>query len=197
MTSDLHSTLERLFSDYRAEWSTDLFQSLFVEPPYFSRLLEARPCVLIGGRGTGKTTSLRSLRFDSARASVGIYVRFNKNRVRAFVGAGLSEDDWARVFAHYFNLLACQELCALSAWLSKDSGGPTDTGPVAHSLGLEGLETTADLASGIRKALIQLQLYVNNPKQIERPVGTCCVDCCCLTAPGLAFLTIPGPPFCA
>lgn len=183
MSDEFNYSLDSLFSDYRAEWSTELFGSMFVEPPYFSQLQEARPCVLIGGRGTGKTTSLRSLRFDSGGlttespgqpSSVGIYVRFNKNRVRAFSGAGLSQEEWSRLFAHYFNLLACSELCAYLIWQANTELGGTaadlDTALVSESLGFGQVRGAQELQLEIRRALVKLQLFVNNPQQVDRPI---------------------------
>src|SRR5580698_6574795 len=130
MSDQRLTKLGELFSDYRAEWSADLFGALFIAPPYFSKLETRRPCFLIGGRGTGKTTSLRSLRFDASAARLaadnlppdrlpyyGIYIRINKNRVRAFQGPQLAEESWNKAFAHYFNILCCAELCRLVAWL--------------------------------------------------------------------------------
>ncbi len=120
---DQAKILASLFGDYRAEWPHELFGSLFIRPAYLDTLVAKRPCLLIGGRGTGKTTTLKSLRFDAAVAQLpagrhaselaylGIYVRINKNRVRAFSGDELSAKEWNQSFAHYFNLLACLELC--------------------------------------------------------------------------------------
>src|ERR1043165_3561863 len=114
-TSELRK-LGDLLSDYRAEWSAYEFGDLFIVPPYFKKLEVVRPCFLIGGRGTGKTTSLRSLRFDRSAARLdsdnvpadalpylGIYIRINKNRVRACQGAELPHAEWQKAFAHYFN----------------------------------------------------------------------------------------------
>jgi hypothetical protein len=53
--------LSQLFGGYRAEWLRGEIFELFTEPAYFPELKTSRPCVLIGGRGTGKTTVLRGL----------------------------------------------------------------------------------------------------------------------------------------
>src|ERR1700730_5683281 len=116
-----------LFADYRAEWPSTHFAEYFVQPAYFRKLESRRPCFLFGGRGTGKTTALRSLRFDAshnrtARADgtappvetleyFGIYVRMDKTQVRAFEGPDLPQATWNRLFAHYFNLLTAREFC--------------------------------------------------------------------------------------
>lgn len=75
------------------------FGDLFVTPTYLTKLEARRPCILVGGRGTGKTTALQSLKFDAClerlKASgqsfgdqeyFGFLIRINKNRVRSFHG---------------------------------------------------------------------------------------------------------------
>lgn len=117
-----NSVLRQLFGDNRAEWPSTNFKQLFVTPTYLGKLEVMRPCFLVGGRGTGKTTALQSLRYDSMLERIeddgqtfadqeylGVLVRMNKNRVRAFIGSGLSEEIWSKFFAHYFNLLACDQ----------------------------------------------------------------------------------------
>jgi len=51
--------LNSLFGSYKAEWLRSKIFDLFAEPSYFPELKDNRPCVLEGGRGTGKTTVLR------------------------------------------------------------------------------------------------------------------------------------------
>lgn len=104
-----NSVLRQLFGDNRAEWPSTNFKQLFVTPTYLGKLEVMRPCFLVGGRGTGKTTALQSLRYDSMLERIeddgqtfadqeylGVLVRMNKNRVRAFIGSGLSEEIWSK-----------------------------------------------------------------------------------------------------
>ncbi len=106
-----------LFSGYRAEWLGPEIFKLFTEPSYFPQLTTSHPCFIMGGRGTGKTTVLRSLSYQGQSALhgsdpnfgrhwpfVGMYYRINTNRVRAFSGPELTENTWSRLFAHYLNL---------------------------------------------------------------------------------------------
>jgi len=181
--------LSELFSDYRAEWSAALFGDLFIAPPYFAKLESSRPCVLIGGRGTGKTTALKSLRFDSTEARLtsdsvpaealkyyGIYIRINKNRVRAFQGPSLATDQWDKVFAHYFNILCCLELCRLAEWLTARSLiTGLDLAPTAACFGLTNppQATAVDasrMAHLLGQSLIALELFVNNPSAAAMPM---------------------------
>lgn len=178
--------LATLLEDIRGEWPHALFGSLFIQPAYFTKLLARRPCLLIGGRGTGKTTTLRSLRFDAAIARLpvgdtaaslthfGIYVRINKNRVRAFSGDELTPKEWSQAFAHYFNLLACQEMCSLCSWLEKQAfptARAVELGTVAASFGLSnGTVNASILSAALEERLAQLELFVNNPKIALRPM---------------------------
>lgn len=171
--------LRQLFGDNRAEWPSAHFKELFVSPTYLKKLESMRPCFLVGGRGTGKTTSLQSLRYDAIldrlegsgqsfddQEYVGVMVRMNKNRVTAFHGSSLTEDRWAKLFAHYFNLLVCLELCAMSSWLESKTGQSLDQGQIrliSSELGLGELADLKILRAAISKAISNLQLQVNNP----------------------------------
>ena len=48
MSDERLRRLGELFSDYRAEWSADLFGDLFIAPPYFPKLEAARPWLARG-----------------------------------------------------------------------------------------------------------------------------------------------------
>src|ERR1700733_3827046 len=95
--------LGELFS-YKAEWLKERIFDLFREPEYFPEMTAESPCVLIGGRGTGKTTVLRGLSYEGQFAlsgrSVdvipttpffGFYYKVNTNRVTAFAGDPISD----------------------------------------------------------------------------------------------------------
>lgn len=180
-STDPWALLRQLFGDNRAEWPLTQFGELFVEPPYLKKLESMRPCFLIGGRGTGKTTTLQSLRYDATlrrledsglsfgdQTHLGVLVRMNKNRVRAFQGRQLSEQDWGKAFAHYFNLLVCLELVGLARWLESRTEvelKPADIAQISIDLGLGDLESLDALEVGIRLGISKLQLHVNNPNQ--------------------------------
>lgn len=128
-TKETLKKLNESFGSYRAEWLKSQIFDLFAEPFYFPALQDSRPCVLEGGRGTGKTTVLRGLSYQGQYAIhkndiyafdkapfIGIYHRVNTNHVRAFVGGNLNEQDWERVFAHYFNLLICRDILIFIRW---------------------------------------------------------------------------------
>ena len=173
------STLRHLFSENRAEWAPENFKDLFVTPTYLNKLETARPSFLVGGRGTGKTTTLQSLGYNttlkrleadgcnySDQHYLGVLVRMNKNRVHAFKGEHLSIDNWRKAFAHYFNLIVCLELSQLAIWLehSQQISIPNEyIAEISFDLGLKEASSFEQLRKLIKNAISQLQLYVNTP----------------------------------
>lgn len=179
---DTAAALRQLFGDNRAEWPAANFEKLFVAPTYLKKLESMRPCFLVGGRGTGKTTSLQSLRYDSSLQRIesiglgyddqeylGVMVRMNKNRVRAFHGASIGEDGeegWRRLFAHYFNLLVCSELATMTAWLQKRTNTKLSTKSlslISSEFGFDDVNNIEDLQDAIKHGISRLQIQVNNP----------------------------------
>ena len=124
--------LDEMFGSYKAEWLKGKIFELFATPYYFTTLKDHRPCILQGGRGTGKTTVLRGLsyqgqyailnedlqRFDQ-NSFVGIYFRVNSNHAHAFRGRDIDDATWANIYAHYFNLLICWEISRFLKWHNK------------------------------------------------------------------------------
>jgi hypothetical protein len=178
--------LTNLFADYRAEWPQPYFASLFVPPPYFRKLETARPCLLIGGRGTGKTTALKSLRFDAADTRqksrelpaeqgkyFGVYVRINKNRVRAFSAQEIDPSACSRAFAHYINVAISQELCRLTIWLESQAG-VSDEAPdltrVATAFGYGNVAGAGALLNALDRSLVELELWINNGGRSSQPI---------------------------
>lgn len=183
---EYYAPLLQLFGDNRAEWPSDHFGELFVKPTYLQKLETMRPCFLVGGRGTGKTTALQSLRYDATldrlesiglsygdQEYLGILVRMNKNRVRAFTGGGIEERDWIKAFAHYFNLIVSEQFARMGIWLESMqniSFGREASSFIARELGLDECDTLSDLLKSIKHAISQLQLYVNNPHSSPVPI---------------------------
>lgn len=180
----IQTQLIELFGSYKAEWLNDktLFD-LFTEPDYLPELTINRPCVLIGGRGTGKTTALRGLSYEgrlylNARDAgptvaswpyYGIYYRVNTNRVTAFQGPEVSEERWIRIFGHYMNLLLCELTLRFLDWYEVHAGpvrlGPSALQRVADSLHLGAIDDRRDLAMRLDSHRIRFEAYVNNVGQ--------------------------------
>lgn len=176
--NNIAEQIERLFGSYRAEYFHASYGPLFIAPPYFSELEAERPTLLVGGRGTGKTTALRSLRFDALEARglqqcsyLGIYVRINKNRVYAFDTTALPAEKHRRLFAHYFNLLVAIELCELASWMEKRNElhplNHAELGTITSQFCLGDVEDVSDLANAVNGAIVALEVYVNNIDSTE------------------------------
>ncbi len=124
--------LDELFGSYKAEWLNEKIFHFFAAPSYFTALKSNRPCVLMGGRGTGKTTVLRGLSYQGQYALskndiekfdqnnfIGVYFRCDTNHVHAFNGKGISKEIWMEIFAHYFNLILTAEILYFMDWHRK------------------------------------------------------------------------------
>lgn len=180
--------LDELFGSYKAEWLRGKIFEFFETPYYFSAVQGNRPCVLQGGRGTGKTTVLRGLSYQGQYAIlnnnitlfdqnsyIGIYYRVNTNHVHAFKGRGIDEETWGNIFAHYFNLLICWEISEFINWHKKNR--PEDEvisnhacKLIATSLHLEGDVCSFEtLMRELQVAMYHFQSDVNNIKDQKLP----------------------------
>ena len=169
-----------LFGSYKAEWLRERVFDLFAEPSYFPELVAANPSVLLGGRGTGKTTVLRCMSYEGRFALAkhdpkliddwtyhGMYYRVNTNRVTAFDGPELTEDRWSRNFGHYMNLVLCHLAVSFLQWHQIHSPSrppiPTDVfQSVASTLAIGEAATLPELAKSIGEAKRHFESYINN-----------------------------------
>lgn len=168
------------FGIYRAEWLKDALFKVFTKPAYYPELETPRPCVLVGGRGTGKTTVLRCLSYDGKfelekhNSSMipkwsyyGFYHRVNTNRVTAFRGDELSDRQWQRVFAHYLNLVFCGQVVEFLNWHAEHAPTPAALPPeacrdTADALYLDPASDQAELLLSIRKGRRRFEAFLNN-----------------------------------
>jgi hypothetical protein len=179
--ADLLRSLNDLFGSYRAEWLKGEIFNFFTVPSYFIELKSNRPCVLQGGRGTGKTTVLRGLSYQGQYALrnnsigefdknnfIGIYHRVNTNHVRAFLGGGLDDIEWQRIFGHYFNLIMCREILLFIKWHHEIAENDEDFPQrfctlIAKSMHMstpcESLETLLQI---MEEAMYEFQSQINN-----------------------------------
>lgn len=163
---------------YRAEQLEDqgrLYQ-LFSTPLFMAELETNRSCLLVGGRGTGKTTLLKGLTLtgqlqildipEPALRFIGVYVRINSNRVAAFAGPELSQREWNRIFAHYVNLMLIDESLRTVLLLEsgKESDAISDEGLnlLCSALHLQPCANLIDLQAAVKHSLVELEAAVNN-----------------------------------
>lgn len=164
--SDKLKKLNELFGSYRAEWLKGKIYQFFTEPSYFTALKGNRPCILQGGRGTGKTTVLKGLSYQGQFALhnnkieefdnldfIGIYHRANTNHVRAFVGGSVSENNWQKIFGHYFNLVICREILLFLDWHKRQV--PDDEILSTHSCNLIAKSMKMDVSCSNLQQLLE------------------------------------------
>lgn len=177
--------LNEVFGGMRAEYFRKDIFDLFAKPTYWPELLTRRPCLLVGGRGTGKTTALRGLSYEglkhltSAEMSdwthVGLYWRIDTNTVRAFRGASLPEEEWARYFAHYLNIVLVQLVVEFLVWVRESDQEPIvlgveDLDRCCRALQMEAVgDDLARLASNLDDVLIDYEGAINNISSSAKP----------------------------
>ena len=185
--SDSHSDnaealarLSELFGAHKAEWLGPRLFDLFSAPSYFPQMTTSRPCILVGGRGTGKTTVLRGLSYQGrfeleGREKTtltlwpyyGFYYRVDTNKVAAFKGPELSHIDWRRRFAHYMNLLMSVQVLRFLSWFQATSQIPTDLrksdlANIAAAFNIEVPTTNMDLLRQLDGSLTEFEAHINN-----------------------------------
>ena len=169
-----------LFSGYRAEWLDERIFELFTEPSYFPQLTTSHPCFLEGGRGTGKTTTLRCLSYQGQAALrnasetaisdwsyFGMYYRINTNRVRAFSGNELNSSGWINMFAHYVNLEFSELIVEFLEWYTRENeGAPSLTvgalQSVAITLHLDNVTCLRNLRDQLHLSKLKFEAAINN-----------------------------------
>ena len=186
---DKLTRLEELFGLYRTEWINKQIFKFFATPSYFNDLKNVRPCVIQGGRGSGKTTVLRGLsyegqfalngndiaQFDKEVQFIGIYFKADTNRVRAFQGKGIPGEYWMDLYAHYFNLIIVTQIVEFILWHKKYSPEDEELSEDACrwiSISLLLGEDVADIKTlerRLRQALISFQSNINNISIDTRP----------------------------
>lgn len=187
MHNEANEQLSDLFGSYKAEWLREGLFDLFTEPSYFPELVTDRPCVLVGGRGTGKTTVLRCLSYEgqyalrkqfsvdpATAAYFGFYSKVNTNRVTTFRGSELPESDWVRLFSHYMNIDLCSQAIRFLEWHQMRMPGlpqldPAACGQISSSLNIRPACSLPELSTNLKIARIEFEAYINNIVDASRP----------------------------
>ena len=183
--------LTRLFGSYKAEWLDQRVYELFARPSYFPYLSTNQSCVLLGGRGTGKTTVLKGLSYEGQQRltdapppeweSYGIYYKVDSEHLSAFSGGGRSDEEWQRPFGHHLNLLFSDLVLRFLVWYQTNSPRESpalDTRTDAwrvfeRTLALdvpnERTYSISELAQCLQASFIEFGLYVNNIDDEDQP----------------------------
>lgn len=187
-TDEKLAKLDEMFGSYKAEWLKSKIFEFFATPYYFTTLKDHRPCILQGGRGTGKTTVLRGLsyqgqyaileedikRFDR-NSFIGIYYKVNTNHAHAFQGRGIDNETWATIYAHYYNLLICWEISRFLKWHLKKCKDDEILSThscklIAASLHIEKeIDSFESLCNELETAMYAFQSDVNNVSKDSIP----------------------------
>ncbi|MBU8868440.1 hypothetical protein [Paenarthrobacter aromaticivorans] len=175
-TSNLSSEIQNHLGQYRAEYLNDKIFELFAKPVYWDRLSDERPCFIIGGRGTGKTTTLRQLAYEGQYrdvganvgqwSTIGMYWRIESSVTATFQGERFSESEWIRLFSHYINLQFIDMILEFVAWRSSKTGNKTtiDKRYLRRACLALSIDETQDLetfAEYISDELIKFEAAVN------------------------------------
>jgi hypothetical protein len=168
---------------YKAEsFGGEQLYNFYTEPAYFSEISAVRSCILVGGRGTGKTTILKCLSYEGQSVlsekqipewkSYGIYYKFKINHVAAFSNSGLSEQEWTKIFGHYINLLICGLLLDFVDWFQKKNDLIVDLSEeglenVSLSLCIDEVSSLEQLRKSIRKATSSFSTQINAIRDIK------------------------------
>lgn len=169
--------INSIFGQVRAEYEGD--ESLyrrFTQPNYFKRLLGITPSFLVGGRGTGKTTTLRSMSYPGQRrihASydpkdwdvTGVYWKFEPSLVSVFSGKGVPDTVWASAFEHYLNLKLSSEVIRFAEYLMsqdhKVSVSQHHLDLFQRSMNLPHNSELATVSKSVDLAMVEIEAMIN------------------------------------
>lgn len=185
--NDRAAKIAEVFGGFRAEWLSENLFSYFTQPAYFPELETPRPCVLSGGRGSGKTTVLLCLSYEgkfvlsgrdplavAAWPYYGVYYRVDTNRVTAFAGPELSPLQWRRLFGHYLNLILVGKIVDFLVWRGEVLGeaeplSAQECRRLAASLHLAPCQDLIGLKEALFDGQLGFESFLNNINAASLP----------------------------
>lgn len=177
---DLLTRLSLSLGQLRADFSSDReIQLMFSQPRYWSELVASRPCFLVGGRGTGKTTTLRALSFRrQAQIAgtdphtwhlIGAYWRVESNVTTAFTGDRIDDQRWTALFSHYVNLRLCDLVFDYLCWADEFvCEAPLAASSLAHfcaSVHIDTSDSLTKLRDALTGQIVRLEASLNHDPQ--------------------------------
>lgn len=179
------SELSHLFA-HKAEWLHHDLYKLFKSPGYFKVLELNQSCILIGDRGTGKTSVLRGLSYEGQRRLsdtpvedwkfLGVYLKIEG--FNTLKGRGRTDEDWVISFSHYFNLIVCNIILKMILWHETSTGHQFTLNYTDWALFLESLSlpinsdkvfTIKSLIFDIELSITKFSKYTNNIQDSKYP----------------------------
>ncbi len=179
MDIDIVAELAKTLGSYRAENLGDHMFSLYTKPAYFPELLTPIPCMIQGGRGTGKTTVLKCLSFEGQyrltrnnfeafnnQNYIGLYYKLETGLVSAFSGADKDSEFWQKIFAYFINLQLCKQLCDFALWYEDKLGRKLSISQhqykiFCRSISLEEQDDLKSITENLDLAIAGLEADVN------------------------------------
>lgn len=174
------------FSEYKAtELPRERLNQYFVEPRYIEKMYSNDVAFIIGQRGTGKTTMLKYLceKYNNAITEtkrIGIYYRFDVNKMHSFSGQALSDEEWEHLFAHCFSTEICVEITRLMIMLKRQFNFQKESiicKKIARQFFVEDVplpETFEELEHHLDDIEYVAKKYKRNPLRAEPPIFSEC-----------------------
>lgn len=179
--------METPFEKYKAtELNSETLESCFVKPKHIYKMYDNSVAFIIGQRGTGKTTLLKHLcqeyntSINIKNKKLGIYYRFDVNKMRSFSGESISDEGWDTLFAHSFSIDICKLLTSLLITLRPSHPLEKESYICNRikDLFFEDLDIDTSNLEGLLDYLNKIDIiarkYKRNPLKFEKPlIGEC------------------------
>lgn len=170
------------FSEYREEQVKVNIFDYFVQPSFFEQLCDAKPVMIYGSRGTGKTTLLKAMTLSESKNVeqylytqnyIGVYYRIDLNVSTAFIVKGQDRPIWERLYAYYLVLKLSHEL-VLQFIRAKEILDLLDEEKICSKYGMllaknNNIKELEQLEELIRDELRKIRGYINNVSYEQYP----------------------------